>query len=105
MYRFIKGSEVIATVSNPAFVLLQTNGAFALTTEDEAQGVVVDGTVYHLSDKPSIGEDCPDVIMVRISETEYQREQEEARAAMQRQNETAMAELSILVAALLGGDQ
>lgn len=105
MYRFIKGSEVVATVSNPVFVLLQSNGALALTTETEAQGVVVDGTVYHLSDRPTIGDEYPDVVMVQISETEYQREQEEVRAAMQRQNETAMAELSILVATLLGGDQ
>lgn len=105
MYRFIKGSEVVATVSNPVFVLLQSNGALALTTETEAQGVVVDGTVYHLLDRPTIGDEYPDVVMVQISETEYQREREEARAATQRQNETAMAELSILVATLLGGDQ
>lgn len=45
------------------------------------------------------------MVMLKISETDYQREQEEARAATQRQNETAMAELSILVATLLGGGQ
>lgn len=105
MYRFIKGSEVIATVTSPVFVFMQENECLALTSENAAQGVVVDGTVYHLADKPSLGEEYPDVVMSKISETDYQREQEGARATTQRQNETAMAELSILVATLLGGDQ
>lgn len=105
MYRFIKGSEVIATVTSPVFVFMQENGCLALTSEGTAQGVVVDGTVYHLADRASIGDEYPDVVMLKISETDYQREQEEARAATQRQNETAMAELSILVATLLGGGQ
>lgn len=105
MYRFIKGSEVIATITSPVFVFMQENGCLALTSEDTAQGVVVDGSVYHLADRASIGNEYPDVVMLKISETDYQREQEEARAVTQRQNETAMAELSILVATLLGDDQ
>lgn len=105
MYRFIKGSEVVATVTSPVFVFMQENECLALASEDTAHGVVIDGTVYHLADRADLGDEYPDVVMLKISETEYQREQEEARAATQRQNETAMAELSILVAALLGGGQ
>ena len=56
MYRFIKGSEVIATVTSPVFVFMQENGCLALTSEGTAQGVVVDGTVYHLADRASIGD-------------------------------------------------
>ena len=104
MVRIIKDSTPLATVTTPTWVKLQENGSFALSIEGEAQGVVVDGTVYHLTGKEP-REGCEDVILAEISETAYQREQEEAANTRQLQNETAMAELSILMATLLGGGQ
>lgn len=91
-------------MTNPTWVKLQENGSYALSTEAEAQGVVVDGTVYHLTGKSPL-EGCEDVILAEISETAYHREQEEAANTRQLQNETTLAELSIMMATLLGGGQ
>lgn len=89
-------------MNSPVYVRQQENGCFALSNELEAQGVVVDGTVYHILGREPL-EGHEDVTLVEISETAYQREQAEAQAAQQLQNETAMAELSILLATLMGG--
>lgn len=91
-------------MNNPVWVKQQENGSFALSSEAEAQGVVVDGTVFHLPGREPL-EGHEEVILSEISETAYQREQEQASSLRQLQNETAVAELSILVATLLGGTQ
>ena len=99
-----------------------TGGLTSLTAEEKAEymggmrgaynatdlnrvGQAVSYLADRFTDLPGELEAYPDVVMLKISETDYQREQEEVRAVTQRQNETAMAELSILVATLLGGDQ
>lgn len=97
MYRIVKGDTVLATVTNPTWVKRQENGCYSLSNEDAAQGVVVDGAVYHVAGKPEI-EGCETVVLGEISETAYQLEQAMAQSQMRLQTETALAELSILVA-------
>ncbi len=74
---------------NPMWVKQQENGCFALSTADEATGVSVDGTVYHLDGREPI----PDAA--------YQAEVTAAQEAKQLQMDTALAELSILIANLM----
>ena len=68
MYRMFKGEDILATVTNPVWVRKQDNGCYGLCNEQEAQGVVVEGTVYHLA-----GRDALDGVE---SEVTYQKEQE-----------------------------
>lgn len=64
MFRIIKGETTLATIMNPMWVKQQENGCFALSTADEATGVSVDGTVYHLDGREPI----PDAETVVLSE-------------------------------------
>ncbi len=101
MYRIVKGDTALATVTAPTWVKRQENGCYTLSTEDAAQGVVVEGTVYHVAGKPEM-EGCETVVLGEISETAYQLEQMAAQAATQLQTETALVELSILIANAFG---
>lgn len=74
MYRILKNDEVLATVSNLTYVKKQENGSYALSDESAAQGIVLDGTVYHVAGKPEI-EGVETVTVSEISEIAYQREQ------------------------------
>ena len=74
MYKIMKENTALAVVTTPVWVKMQDNGSFALCEEAEAQGVVVDGTVYHVSGRPEI-EGHETVILGEITETAYQREQ------------------------------
>lgn len=100
MYKIIKENTVQAVVTTPVWVKMQKNGSFALCDEAEAHGVVVDGTVYHVSGRPEI-EGYETVILGEITETAYQREQTEEQEAKQLQMDTALAELSILIASAI----
>ncbi len=72
MYKIMKENTALAVVTTPVWVKMQDNGSFALCEEAEAQGVVVDGTVYHVSGRPEI-EGHETVILGEITETAYQR--------------------------------
>lgn len=63
----------------------------------------MDGTVYHVLGKPDL-KGHESVILSEITETEYQREQKADRDARQLQTDTAVAELSILLATLMGAN-
>lgn len=77
MYKILKEDTVLATVHNPTWVKLQDNGCFALCDIVSAQGVVIDGVVYHILGKPDItGSET--VSLVEVSETTYQLEQKKA---------------------------
>lgn len=97
MFRIFKDGEALATVNTPSWVKKQENGCFSLCDMETAQGVVVDGTVYHVAGKPEI-DGAETVVLGEISETAYQMEQQAAAANSQLQTETALAELSILIA-------
>ena len=60
----------------------------------------VDGTVYHVSGRPEI-EGNETVILGEITETAYHREQAAEQEAKQLQMDTALAELSILIASAI----
>lgn len=48
MYKITKDGATVALTEKPNYVRLQENGCFALCEEPEAQGVVHNGTVFHL---------------------------------------------------------
>jgi len=97
MYKIFKDDSVLAVVTTPSWVKTQNNGCYALCNENEAHGIVVDGTVYHVAGKPEI-DGAETVALGEISETAYQAEQKAAQEEQQLQMETALAELSILIA-------
>lgn len=65
----------MATVTNPVWVKKQDNGCYGLCDEQEAQGVVIEGTVYHVTGKEAL-DDVESIDMTEISEVTYQKEQE-----------------------------
>ena len=93
MYRFIHENDVIATLNSPTWVVLMDNGYFGLCEEEKASGVVINGTVYHLLGRDDIPQ-TDSVSILKITESEYQSEIKER----QLETESAIAELSILVA-------
>lgn len=100
MYRMFKGEDILATVTNPVWVRKQDNGCYGLCEAHNAQGVVLEGTVYHLDGKDEL-EGTETVVLGEISEAAYQKEQAAAQEAKQIQIDTALAELSILIASAL----
>ena len=97
MYKIMKENSVLGVVAAPTWVKMQTNGSFALCSEEDAQGVVVNGTVYHVSGRPELAE-RETVVLAYVDEIAYQQEQAAALEAKQLQMDTALAELSILIA-------
>ena len=95
MYRFTKNGIILSTLSNPVFVLMQNNGSFRLCEKKQAQGVVLDGTVYHLFNTPEL-DGHETVIMSEISEEAYRREIDaEGTKAKAEQNEADIAYISM----------
>lgn len=100
MYKIVKDTQTVTVVSNPVWVKMQDNGSFTLCDAAEAQGVVVEGVVYHISNTPEIaGHDT--VIISEISETAYHNEIAAAQQEKQLQTDSALAELSILIASAM----
>lgn len=54
MYKIIKKDTVLGIVSNLTWVRMQDNGCYGLTVEDNAQGIVLNGTVYHVNGHPEL---------------------------------------------------
>lgn len=54
MYKIIKDNTILAIVGTPTWVRKQDNGCYGLTTEDDAQGVALNGTVYHANGHPEL---------------------------------------------------
>jgi len=100
MYRMFKDETVLATVTNPVWVKKQDNGSYGLCGEQEAQGIVIEGTVYHVEGRDELAE-TESVSVTEISEATYQKEQVVAQEAKQLQMDTALAELSILIGNLM----
>ena len=78
MKSIIKNDVVIITVNNPTFVFQMENGCFGLCTEEKAQGVVIDGEVFHIKGTPAL-EGKEDVIVEEVSETQYAVESKKAK--------------------------
>lgn len=54
MYKIIKKDAVLGIVSNLTWVCMQENGCYGLTVEDNAQGIALNGTVYHVNGHPEL---------------------------------------------------
>lgn len=63
MYEVRKGDAVAALTEKPNFIYQHPDGYFVLCEQEQAQGVAVDGTAYHLSGKPEM-EGCETVLLV-----------------------------------------
>lgn len=92
MLQIIKNCVVIATVNNPTYVCKMDNGCFALCSEAEAQGVVVEGEVFHIAGRPDL-EGAEDIQLVEKNETEHVIT--EKRAMEETNNVTAIAFVSL----------
>ena len=97
MYRMFKGEIVLATVTNPVWVKKQDNGSYGLCSEQEAKGVVIEGTVYHVEGRDEL-DGTESVVVTEISEIAYQKEQE---AIIQRKAE--QGEVDAIAAAIERG--
>lgn len=102
MYRIINGESVLATLANPTWVKMQDNGSYAICPKEEAHGIALDGAVYHIEGTPELA-GVETVVLTEISEVSYQKEQQATMDERQLQTETALAELSILIASGLTG--
>lgn len=66
MYTIFKNSAPLGYTDSPVFIRLQSNGCYGLCDVKEAQGVVFNGTPYHLLGKP----DIPGLETVMVVETD-----------------------------------
>lgn len=87
----------MATVTTPVWVKMQDNGSYTLCPADEAQGVVLDGTVYHVDGTPELT-GVETVVVGEISEAAYQKEQQEII-----RNKAEQAEVDAIAAAIERG--
>lgn len=71
----------MAVITSPVWVRKQDNGCFALCGEADAQGIVVDGTVYHVAGRSEI-EGAETVNVGEISESAYQKEQQTLQSSL-----------------------
>lgn len=70
MYKVLKENTVLAVVGSPTWVRLQENGSYELTNEANAQGIAVDGKVYHVNGHPAL-EGAETVIVVTVDDGQY----------------------------------
>ena len=75
----------------------QDNGSYGLCSEQEAQGVVIEGTVYHVEGRDEL-DGTESILVTEISEIAYQKEQE---AIIQRKAE--QEEVDAIAAAIERG--
>ena len=54
MFRITKSGAVIGMTETPNYIKQQENGCFALCPEPLASGIVFEGKVYHLLDRPAL---------------------------------------------------
>ena len=70
MYKILKENSVLAVVGSPTWVRLQENGSYGLADEANAQGIAVNGKVYHVSGHPVL-EGAETVIVVTVDDGQY----------------------------------
>ncbi|WP_417051028.1 carbohydrate-binding protein [Dysosmobacter welbionis] len=70
MYRITKDGNLFAMVGTPVWVLKQANGSFCLCDEGKAEGLVINGKVYHAEGLPEI-EGAETVSIVREDDGIY----------------------------------
>lgn len=82
MYKIFSNETLVAAVTTPTWVKMQDNGSFTLCGADDAQGVVMNGTVYYVIGKPKI-EGHPPVVVAEVDDVAYQIEQQTIQASVQ----------------------
>lgn len=65
MYQIIKNGTTLGYAEHPTYVAPLENGAFGLTDEAEARGVVYEGEVYHLEGREAL-EDKETVLLIPV---------------------------------------
>ena len=66
MYRIVKDGDVIGLTERPNYIRLQDNNSYGLCPACDAQGIVYEGTIYHL-----IGRDeLPDVESISLEQVD-----------------------------------
>lgn len=96
MYEIVKEDVILVTLTNPVWVVIQDNGCLGLASEQNAQGIVIDGTVYHIQGRKKLP-GCESVILHEISELTHHRKQTAEQEVRQLQIDMALAELSIII--------
>lgn len=70
MYKIIKDGNLLSIVGKPTWVRKQDNGSFGLTDEASAQGVALNGEVYHITGRQEI-EGKETVSVCEVDDGEY----------------------------------
>ena len=113
MYEVMKDGIVFAMTDCPHWIHMQSNGCYGLTDPDTATGIVVDGSVYHLSGTENLPGSLGDVMVLKVDPGPCilgnQNEQalmEEAMCETDMQNSQLMAELEAAICEMdMGGNQ
>lgn len=66
MYQIIKNNMVMAYVDSPVFIRLHENGSYVATTEEEAQGISIQSTPYHILGREELPGAVATVVISRI---------------------------------------
>lgn len=66
MYQVIKDNMVMAYVDSPVFIRMHTNGCYVAATEDEAQGIAIQSTPYHILGREDLPGAVATVMTVKI---------------------------------------
>lgn len=66
MYQVIKDNAVMAYVGDPVFIRIHTNGCYVAATEDEAQGIAIQSTPYHILGREELPGAVATVMIVKI---------------------------------------
>nr|DAG62594.1 MAG TPA: hypothetical protein [Caudoviricetes sp.] len=78
MIRFLKDGALIALSEQPTWVCLLENGTYGLCSREEAQGVVIGGTVYNIDG--NVISQNGDVAYNEVSNGEFMMQQDKIAA-------------------------
>ena len=101
MYRIVKDGTVLGLTEQPNFVEPLDNGAWGLCDEPRARAIAWEGKVYGLTGK-SDTDDLELVTLAYVDGGALTAVAEATQAERQLQTESAIAELSILIATMGG---
>lgn len=101
MYRIVKDGTVLGLTEQPNFVEPLDNGSWGLCDEPRAHGIAWEGKVYGLAGKSAM-DGLELVTLAFVDAGTLTTAAEATQAERQLQTESAIAELSILIATMGG---
>ena len=101
MYRIVKDGTTLGLTEQPNFVEPLENGAWGLCVESRAHGIAWEGKVYGLAGKSAM-DGLELVTLAYVDGGALTAAAEVTQAERQLQTESAIAELSILIATMGG---